>query len=208
MLVCMVCWQKNMRMYKEGKQMTTVYFVRHAEPNYNNHDDMARELSPKGLEDRRLVTEFLADKKVDVVLSSPFKRAVDTVKDFADKYGFEVTCVDNFKERRIDSVWIEDFNSFCKNQWNDFGYKLSDGESLDEVQARNIAALNKVLEQYKDKTVVIGSHGTALSTIINYCDKTFGYEEFNRIRGLMPWVVRFTFDGDECKEIKQFNLFV
>ena len=37
--------------------MTTVYFIRHAEPNYNNHDDMSRDLSPKGLEDLKLVTE-------------------------------------------------------------------------------------------------------------------------------------------------------
>ena len=191
--------------------MTTVYFVRHAEPNYSNHDDMTRELSPKGLEDRKLVTDFLADKQVDVVLSSPFKRAVDTVSDFAEAYGFVIGIVDDFRERRIDSVWIEDFNSFCKSQWEDFDYKLSDGESLGEVQARNITALEDVLKKYreegKDKTIVIGSHGTALSTIINYYDKSFGYEEFNKIRGLMPWIVRFTFEVDECKEIKQFNLF-
>ena len=63
--------------------MTRVYFVRHAEPNYDNHDDMLRELSPKGMEDRKLVTTFLSDKNIDVVLSSPFKRAVDSVADFA-----------------------------------------------------------------------------------------------------------------------------
>ena len=28
--------------------MTTVYFVRHAEPNLMNHDDLTRELSAKG----------------------------------------------------------------------------------------------------------------------------------------------------------------
>lgn len=38
--------------------MATVYFVRHAEPNYKNHDDVARELSGKGMKDRVLVTEF------------------------------------------------------------------------------------------------------------------------------------------------------
>ena len=27
---------------------TTIYFVRHAEPNYDNHDDRLRELSEKG----------------------------------------------------------------------------------------------------------------------------------------------------------------
>ena len=50
------------------KALTTVYFVRHAQPNYENHDDMLRELTAKGLEDRKLVTKFLADKNVDVVL--------------------------------------------------------------------------------------------------------------------------------------------
>ena len=64
--------------------MTTIYFVRHAEPNYRNHDDASRELSPRGLEDRILVTDFLMDKDVSAVLSSPYKRAVDTVRHFAD----------------------------------------------------------------------------------------------------------------------------
>ena len=41
--------------------MTNVYFVRHAQPNYENHDDLTRELTEKGLQDRKLVTEFLRD---------------------------------------------------------------------------------------------------------------------------------------------------
>ena len=57
--------------------MTKVYFVRHAEPNYNNHDDLTRELTEKGLRDREKVKEFLADKEIDVVMSSPFKRAYE-----------------------------------------------------------------------------------------------------------------------------------
>ena len=39
--------------------VTKVYFVRHAESNYNNHNDALRELSSKGMEDRKLVTKFL-----------------------------------------------------------------------------------------------------------------------------------------------------
>lgn len=53
--------------------MTTIYFVRHAEPNYNNHDEILRELSEKGLKDRELVTDFFIDKQIDIVLSSPYK---------------------------------------------------------------------------------------------------------------------------------------
>lgn len=43
--------------------MTTVFFVRHAEPNYDNHNDMLRELSSKGLQDRKRVTDFFGKKE-------------------------------------------------------------------------------------------------------------------------------------------------
>lgn len=187
--------------------ITTVYFVRHAEPNYENHDDMMRELSEKGLKDRKLVTEFLMDKEIQVVLSSPYKRAIDTVRDFAEKMAIDIATIDEFRERRVDSQWIEDFNSFCKKQWEDFEYKLSDGECLREVQNRNILALEKVIDKYKGKNIVVGSHGTALSTIINYYDEEFGYSEFNAIRQLMPWIVEFTFDEKSCVKIRKYDLF-
>lgn len=160
--------------------MTTIYFVRHAEPNYDNHDDMTRELSEKGLKDRSLVTEL---------------------------QGFEIEIVEDFRERRIDNCWIEDFQGFCKKQWEDFSYKLSDGESLHEVQTRNIAALKGVLNRYEGKNLVVGSHGTALSTIINYYDSSFGYAQFEEIRGLMPWVVQFCFEGEECVTMRKYNVF-
>jgi len=35
--------------------MTNVYFVRHAEPDYNVRDDFARPLTKKGKEDAKLV---------------------------------------------------------------------------------------------------------------------------------------------------------
>lgn len=187
--------------------MTTVYFVRHAEPNYNNHNDMLRELSPKGMEDRKLVTDFLADKQVEVVLSSPYKRAVDTVKDFADTFGFSIEIIDGFRERKIDSEWIEDFTAFAKKQWEDFTYKLSDGECLGEVQTRNVSALQQVLSKYAGKNIVVGSHGTALSTIIHFYDDSFGYDDFEKIKNKMPWIVKFVFNENaKCISMEKYDL--
>ena len=42
--------------------MTTIYFIRYAEPNYDNHDEYLRELSDKGMKDRKLVSDYLKDK--------------------------------------------------------------------------------------------------------------------------------------------------
>ena len=184
--------------------MTKIFFIRHAQPDYSNHNDELRELSPKGLADRKKVTDFLSDKSIDIVLSSPFKRAVDTVADFAEKYGFSIQIVEGFRERKVDSCWIEDFAAFTKKQWEDFDYKLSDGECLKEVQCRNITALKETLKKYPEKRIVIGSHGTALSTIINYYNNSFGYKDFERIKNIMPWIVEMDFnENGNCTEIKE-----
>ncbi len=186
--------------------MTTVYFVRHAEPDYSNHDDNLRPLTTKGIDDRILVSKYLQDKNITLALSSPYKRAVDTIKDFTDKNNLQIQIIDGFREREI-SVWVEDFNQFCESQWQDFNFKLTNGECLKEVQDRNIVALTEVLNQHNGKSIIVGSHGTALSTIINYYDNSFGVENFKEIVKLMPWIVKFTFEGQTCKEIEKIDLF-
>jgi len=75
------------------------------------------------------------------------------------------------------------------------------------VQRRNINALNSVLKEYEGKNVVIGTHGTALSTIINYYDKFYGYDDFIKMIDLMPWIVKMSFEGQECLLIDKINLF-
>jgi len=189
--------------------MTTVYFIRHAEADNTNHDGRNRPLTEKGLTDRKLVTEFLQDKNIDAVLSSPFKRAVDTLADFAMKNGFEIELVEDFRERKSDSDWLRDmdFFPFIERQWTDFSYSLSDGECLAVVQERNIAALNEVLAKYKDKNIAIGTHGTALSTIINYYDRTYGFDDFMAMVNIMPWAVRMDFDANGCVGMEKIDLF-
>lgn len=187
--------------------MTIVYFVRHAEPDYANHNDMERPLTHRGKEDSKLVTDYLSDKNIDIVLSSPFLRAIETVKDFAESFEHSIIAVEDFRERKVDNVWIEDFNKFTEMQWSDFDYMLSDGECLREVQNRNINALRQVLSEQKDRNIVIGSHGTALSTIINYYKPTFGYVDFRRIQPIMPWIVKLSFRGDKLIQIEEIDVF-
>ena len=103
--------------------------------------------------------------------------------------------------------WIADSDTFCRLQWQDFSYRLEGGESLREVQVRNVQALTAILKSKREKTIAIGSHGTALSTVINNFDSSFGYLDFLKIKDLMPWIVQFDFEGLECKAIQSYNLY-
>ena len=76
--------------------MTTVYFVRHAEPNYDNHDDVSRELSPKGLQSSKDLVNSFAGIQIDTFYSSPYLRAIDTIKPLADSRGRSIHLIPDF----------------------------------------------------------------------------------------------------------------
>ena len=187
--------------------MTTIYFVRHCQSDHSVRDDRIRPLTEKGMKDSLLVTEFLADKGIDTMLSSPYRRAVDTVKHFADTHGFAIEMIEDFRERKVGDNWVEDFMAFVKHHWEDREYKEPGGESLREVQDRNVAALEMVLAKYEGKTLAIGTHGTALSSIVNHFDPRFGFEQFAEIVDLTPWVVKAEFAGQDCLSMISYDLF-
>jgi len=82
-----------------------------------------------------------------------------------------------------------------QKRWDDFNFCEPDGESIESVQSRNIEALQEVLDKHMDKNIVIGTHGTALSSILNYYDKTFGANGFIRLYNWMPFIIRLDFVG-------------
>lgn len=183
--------------------MTTIYFVRHAAPDYSVHDDLIRPLNENGIEGSKKIREFLSDKNIDKIYSSPLKRSIDTVKPFACKVGLSIETIDDLRERKISDCWLDDFDGFAEKQWSDFEYKLENGECLREVQQRNINVLSNILENNCDKNIVIATHGTALSTIVNYYNNKFDYNEFYRIKAIMPWVVCMKFQGKELISIEE-----
>ncbi|MCL1848216.1 MAG: histidine phosphatase family protein [Clostridiales bacterium] len=189
--------------------MTIVYFIRHAESDQTVIDGRVRPLTAKGLTDRRLVTAYLQDKQIDVVLSSPYKRAVDTVADFAEKHGFAIEIVEGFHEQISSSDWDRDtdYYGYGERQWADFSYALTDGESLAEVQSRNIAALEDVLRRYKEKNIVVGTHGKALATMLHYYDSSFGYAEYRSMLDITPWVAVLAFDEGGFAGMETVDLF-
>lgn len=169
-----------------------MYFVRHAQPDFSVRDDLTRPLTPQGLKDREKVTSLLSSRQIDVIYSSPYRRSADTVQHLADTLGLEIGRVPDFRERAI-GAWVEDFMGFATRQWHDFAYKLPGGESLSEVQARNVSALLPLLEKHRGQTLVIGTHGTALGTVWNHFDPSFGLDAFIRIKDVMPYVVKMVF---------------
>ena len=180
--------------------MTTIYFVRHADTDYSNPIDKLRPLTKRGLEKRLLALKYLEDngvvEQIHTMYSSDYVRAIDTVKPIAQACGKEIVLMEEFRERKID-VTEEDYFVVSKRLFADHRYHLEGGESIFDVQVRNVRGLQEVLRLERDNVVVIGCHGMALSSLINYYNPTFSYDDFVRIIDIKPWVVRMDFENME-----------
>lgn len=175
--------------------MTCIYFVRHAQPDRNVHDDKLRPLTDEGLRDSQAVTWVLKNKNIHYLISSPYKRSIDTIGNLAETLGMEIHTDDDFRERNAGKWHGDKFFDFIQKQWADFNYRIEDGENLSEVQSRNIGALKRVLTEHDGENVVIATHGTALSVILNYYYPQYDFECFKKIVDFMPFVIRLDFDG-------------
>ncbi|NBI06216.1 histidine phosphatase family protein [Senegalia massiliensis] len=170
---------------------TKLIMVRHAKVIYTE-DDKSRELSEEGKIQRKDVLEALKRENVDIIYSSPYKRAIDTIKLYADFRNMDINIVDDLRERKVSDVFIDDFMSFSINQWKDFNYKLNGGESLNEVKDRGIKVIENILNKHKGKDIVVGTHGTFLSVLLNHYDDKFNYEDWKALK--MPAIFIITFD--------------
>ena len=178
--------------------MTNIYFVRHALPDYSCADAALRPLTEEGMKDTAEVVRAMRDIHLDRAVSSPYKRSFDTIKQTADEHGLKIELDDRLHER-ISGANGNNREMFHR-RWSDFSYCEEGGESLSSVTERNMAAVRDMLRKYEGENILVGTHGTALSTILHYFDNSFGEEGFLRIINFMPYIIRLGFEGMELVE--------
>lgn len=172
--------------------ITNIYLVRHAHSDYSK-DELNRPLSERGLKAAEKITAILSEKSIDLVIASPYKRAIQTVEGTSKAIGKEIEIEENFKERKISDGYVEDFEGTMKKLWTNEEFSFSGGESNKVAQKRGIKALNKVLDQYCGRNIAIGTHGNIMVLMMNYFDKSYDYTFWRKLK--MPDIYKLSFNG-------------
>lgn len=135
---------------------------------------------------------------------SPYKRSIDTIKSTADFFQKEIITDERLRERQCGAEGNKQ-HGLLQKRWADFCFHETGGESLGIVQSRNMEALKEILDKNLGKNIVIGTHGTALSTILQYYNKDFNCDDFLRIVDWMPYIVELYFDGQNLSSITEIG---
>lgn len=180
--------------------MTTIYFVRHAHSVYTP-DELERPLSERGLCDANRLTKMLTKKEIDLVITSPYKRAIQTVEGIAKENGKKVIINQAFRERLLSSEPVDDFHQAISKVWSNPSFAWPGGESNIDAQRRGVQATLEVLGQYEGKRIAIGTHGNLMVLIMQYFDHRFDFSFWQQLA--MPDVYQLEFIGQELKSVKR-----
>lgn len=175
--------------------MTKLYFVRHAEPDFSWIDTKSRPLTEEGISDTEKVLEFFKQLEIHDFYSSTYERSINTIASTASHFNKEIIKDTRLIEREAGIDGNQ--HKLIRKRWQDKEFYEHGGESINMVQARNINAINDILLNHKDKSIVIGTHGTSLGTILNYYDNRFDYDDFIRIFNWMPYIIELRFNGNK-----------
>ena len=144
---------------------TTFYFVRHGESEGNAARIFTGQsdspLTARGRQQAAIVADELATVKFDRIISSDLSRTRDTAEVIAKPHRLPVEVVPELRE--ID-VGVQTGRSFDETRglpnWNDDGFvSWPCGETLDQVLARTLGAIDRLTRESPGKTILVVGHG-------------------------------------------------
>ena len=149
--------------------MTTIYLIRHSESLKSNNKDINEEipLRDRGEELARKISNLNELKNIDFIYSSEYKRSISTAKYIAFNNDLPINITSKLNERKLG-----DINSvpttFWLTQLEDEDAKANEGESRKEVCERMLELIKVLLNDNKNKKIVLVTHATAITFLLMY----------------------------------------
>ena len=159
----------------------TYYFIRHAHSNYTP-DEINRPLSDKGLESLEKL-DFLADKPITAIYSSPYQRAVQTVEPLAQSLKLAIQTDKRLIERKLSSQAIadQDFEEAFMQLWSRPTLSLAGGESNQQAQQRALTFLHELESKHQNEEIILSSHGNLICILLSAFDLSIDYNFWHNL---------------------------
>ncbi|MBO5224077.1 MAG: histidine phosphatase family protein [Clostridia bacterium] len=156
---------------------TIIYITRHGESIANKTGTFTGStnvpLSELGRKQAQKICEFLEDKNIVAIYSSPLSRAVDTVSPLGEKIGKQVIADDRFielhfgrwegKEKSYLSKNDAEFNKWCKFP---LLAEPTEGETAKFAAERFIGGMDELVKKHEGKSFVISAHGGIILSVM------------------------------------------
>ncbi len=191
--------------------MTTIYLINNS-LTMNNLSfpdkeslEMRREkriLSIGGEEESRRLANCSYLQAVQYIYSSSYVMSIATAKYLAQKLELDINIRREIGERVIGNLGDKKIRMISEMQENDFNYKLTGGESLNEVKYRMLKFVNQLLNKHQDKCIALFTHNVTITCLLSeWCSKGFNLDNRLILNYQDEAVIDGTWDGISIIEL-------
>lgn len=181
--------------------MQHFFLIRHCKAKGQEPD---APLTPTGKNQAEKLAAFLKKSGIGRIVSSPFKRAYESVAPLAKAIDVTVEIDNRLCERKIGAgIGSGNLESVVRESFQDPLYKLPKGESHIEARKRGMEAIREILEAGK-LPAVIASHGNMIAILLNYFDSRYKYKHFTLLTH--PDVYKVVQSCENSFRVKRVNV--
>lgn len=154
-----------------GEALTTrIYLVRHGQTEWNKEEIFRGTadipLNEVGKKEAQLAAEALKSKPVRAVYSSPLARAKETAEAIARFHGLKIKILDGLKDicfgewQGIPHRTVRERYQDLYRCWLEKPHTVifPGGESLEASQSRSVTAVEEIIPEHPEETIVLVSH--------------------------------------------------
>lgn len=176
-----------------------LYFIRHAQSVYVEGKERTRGLSEQGINDAYKIRDLLRAEDIDIFVSSPYERAIGTIRLLASEQGRKIHREEDLRERKMGDFTPATFLEAKCHLFEDFNKSFPNGESSKVAQRRAIAVIKSYMAKNQGKKIGIGTHGDIMTLMLNDYDKQYGYSFWKSTT--MPDIYKVRLAGNEIIEV-------
>lgn len=182
-----------------------IFLIRHAQSHPRAsipHADWP--LSDLGRSQAKALVPLLAPLGIEGVISSPYRRCLDTVAPFIGQQQIELHVREDLRERLISHTLIDGFAEVWQRSWEDFHFALPECESSHVAQTRMLAVMLTIAWENTGRRVAVSSHGNVIGLFLNTIEPSFHRENTEQLRN--PDVVRVIYRDNRFHWDQSFRL--
>ena len=165
--------------------------IRHCQSSGQDPDAALTETGRKQAE---ALARFLSDYPIDMIVSSSYTRAKQSIEPFAANVGLPIHSDHRLIERTLSGSPIDNWREVVRDSFGDLELRIPGGESAREVLDRGWAAITELLDGGHRLPIAV-THGNLLSLILNSLDPNFGYDGWEALSNPDVFALKEAADG-------------
>ena len=159
---------------------TRLCVVRHGETAWNAEHRVQGQLdvplNEVGQAQAKAAAKALTREKFDAIYSSDLSRARQTAAPTAQLFSMQVVVEKDLRERHYGiferltyaEVKLRYPEDYARFEARDPDYAFRTGESLKDFSARSISVISRIVNQHKDRNILVFTHGGVLDKLYRY----------------------------------------